>query len=82
VNPRPQTTVNLQATSDNKRKVNGRALAGARSRARVRGRAFAGERSAFSLLSVRSAHSPCIIKPMSLLVFYIISNNLIKTRCS
>jgi hypothetical protein len=32
VNPRPPTTVNLQATSDNKRKVNGRA-----SRARVRG---------------------------------------------
>jgi hypothetical protein len=59
VNPRPPTTVNLQATSDNKRKVNGRALAGARLLARVRGRAFAGaralagERSAFSLLSVQ-----------------------------
>jgi hypothetical protein len=31
VNPRPPTTVILQATSDNKRKVNARALAGARS---------------------------------------------------
>ncbi len=37
VNPRPPTTVNLQATSDNKRKVN--------VRARVRGRAFEGARS-------------------------------------
>ncbi len=45
VNPRPPTTVNLQATSDNKRKVNGRALAGTR--------ALTGERSAFSLLSVQ-----------------------------
>jgi hypothetical protein len=45
MNPRPPTTVNLQATSDNKRRVNvlcGRA--GARSRAHVRGRAFTGAR--------------------------------------
>ncbi len=58
MNLRPPTTVNLQATSANKRKVNGRAgarlrarvcgraFAGARLRARVCGRAFAGERSA------------------------------------
>jgi len=50
VNLRPPTTVILQATTANNRKVNG--LAGARSRACVCGRAFAG---------ARSAHSPCII---------------------